>query len=53
LANVHDVALIFENSSLVVVNVQIVWRREDRHDRRETGRLGLAIHPVSGNGFGR
>lgn len=48
LANIHHVALIFENSGFVVVNVEIVWCRKDRHDRRESGRLGLAIHPVPG-----
>jgi hypothetical protein len=49
LANIHHVALICEKSSFVVVNVEMVWRREDRHDRRKTGCLGLAIHLVPGN----
>lgn len=47
MANIHHVAFIFENGCFVVVNVEIVWCRENRHDRRETGRLGFAIHPVT------
>ena len=53
MANIHHVALIFENRSFIVVNVEIVRRRKDRHDRRKAGRLGLVVHPVPGNRFGR
>ena len=53
MANIHHVVLTFENGSLVIVNVEIVWRRENRHDRGEAGFLDLAIHPVPGNRFGR
>lgn len=52
LANIHHVAFVFENGSLVVVNVEVVWCRKDRHDRRETSRLGLTIHAVSGSRVG-
>ena len=45
----YHIALIFENGGFVVVNVEIVGRRKDRHDRRKPGRLGLAIHPVPGD----
>ena len=49
LANIHHVALIFENRSFVVVNVSMVWRRKDRRDRRKAGRLDLAIRSVPGD----
>jgi SepF-like predicted cell division protein (DUF552 family) len=47
LADVHDVVLVLEHGGLVVVNVEVVGRREDRHDGGETGRLRLAVHAVT------
>jgi hypothetical protein len=32
LSNIHDVVLVLENSSLVVVYVEVIWCRKDRHD---------------------
>ena len=48
LTNVHDVVLVFQNGSLVVVDIQVVWSTEDCHDTREAGGPGLAVHAVSG-----
>jgi hypothetical protein len=53
LANVHDVVLVLEDRSLVVVDVEVVGSREDGHDRGESSRLGLAVHPVTARGGGR
>lgn len=43
----HDIRLVLEHSGLVRVHVQVVGRREDGHDGREAGRLGLSVHSVS------
>lgn len=47
LTNVHDIVLILENSSLVVVDIQVVGCTEDSHDTRESSSSGLAVHAVS------
>lgn len=47
LANIHDVALILQNSGFVVVHVKVIRGREDGHDRREASRLSLAIHAIA------
>lgn len=46
LPDVHHIALILQDGRLVVVDVQIVRGTEDSHNRRETGRLRLPIHPI-------
>jgi hypothetical protein len=48
LPDVHDVVLVLQDSSLVVVHVQVVWRAEDGHDTWETCRPSLSVHAVSG-----
>jgi hypothetical protein len=47
LTNVHDIVLVLENGSLVVVDVQVVGCTEDGHDTRESSSPGLAVHAVS------
>lgn len=47
LPNVHDVILVLENSSLVVVYVEVVRRTEDGHDTGETSSPCFPIHSVS------
>jgi hypothetical protein len=47
LTNVHDIVLVLENSSLVVVDVQVVGCTEDGHDAREPSSPGLAVHAVT------
>lgn len=47
LANVHNIVLILEYCSLVVVDVQIVRRGKDCHHRWEPGSSGLTIHSIS------
>lgn len=47
LPDVHDVVLVFEDSGLVVVYVQVVGGRKDRHHRWETCRGRLLVHAVS------
>ena len=49
LSDVHYVAFVLEYSSLVVVYIKIVRRREDRHDRREPRCFGFPIHSVAGS----
>ena len=47
LTNVHDIVLVLQDSSLVVVNIKVVGRREDGHDRWESGRACLSVHSVT------
>lgn len=47
LTNVHDIVLILENGSLVVVDIEVVGCTEDGHDTRESSCPGLAVHAVS------
>jgi hypothetical protein len=46
LPDVHHIALILQDGRLVVVDIQIVRSTEDSHDRWETGRFRLPIHPI-------
>lgn len=46
LSDVHDVGLVLEDGGLVLVNVEVVGSREERHDGREASRLCLAVHAV-------
>ena len=48
LSNVHDVALILEDSCLVVVHIEVVGCGEDGHDGGETCCLCFAVHTVAG-----
>lgn len=47
LSDVHDVVLVLQNRSLVVVHVEVVRRAEDCHDTGETSRPCFPIHSVS------
>lgn len=47
LPDVHDVVLVLQNGSLVVVHIEIIGRTEDGHDARETSRPSLPVHAVS------
>lgn len=46
LADVHDIAFVFQHCRLVVVDVEIIRSGENGHDRGETSALRLAIHPI-------
>ena len=48
LSNVHHVVLVLQDRRLVVVDVEVVGRREDGDERREPRSLALAVHPVPG-----
>jgi hypothetical protein len=48
LPDVHDVVLILQHSSLVVIHIQIIWCAEDGHHARETGGPSLPVHAVTG-----
>lgn len=48
LSDVQDVALVLEDGSFVVVDIKVVGRREEGHDRREPCRPSLAVHTVPG-----
>jgi hypothetical protein len=47
LSDVHDVVLVLQNRSLVVVYVKVVWRAEDGHDTGETSCPCFPVHSVS------
>ena len=47
LPDVHDVVLVLQDSSLVVVHIKIVRRAEDCHDTGEAGSPCLSVHAVA------
>ena len=47
LTNVQHVALVLEDSGLVVIHIEVVWRGEEGHDGREASGPGLTVHAVS------
>jgi hypothetical protein len=47
LPDVHDVALIFENSGFVIVHVEIIGGGKDGHDGGEACAFRFAVHSVS------
>jgi hypothetical protein len=48
LSDIHDIVLILQDCSLVIVNVEIVGCAKDGHNTGEAGCARLAIHPVAG-----
>lgn len=46
ICSLHDVGFIFENGSLVPVNVKVIGSTEDSHDRWKSGGFGFAVHSV-------
>ena len=48
LADIHHVVLIFEHSSFVVVNIEVVGGAEDGHNAREARCPCLPIHSITG-----
>ena len=46
LSNVHDIILIFEHRSFVVVDIQVVGSAEYCHDTGEARCSGLPIHAI-------
>ena len=51
LSNIHDIAFVFEHGCFVIVDIEIIRRRENSHNRREAGGLGFPVHPISGQGL--
>lgn len=47
LPNVHNIIFVLENSRLVIIYIQIVWSRENRHYSWELCRASFAIHAIS------
>lgn len=47
LSNVHNIVLVLQDCSLVVVHIQIVGRAEDCHDTGESSSPGLPVHTVT------
>lgn len=48
MANVHNVVLVLQDCSLVVVDIQVVGGTEDGHDTGEASGSRLAVHAVTG-----
>lgn len=46
LPDVHDVALVFQDSGLVIIDIKVVGGGEDGHDGRKAGRFCLAVHAI-------
>ena len=47
LSDVHDIALVLENSGFVVIYVEVIGGGEDSHNRWEAGALRFTVHSVS------
>lgn len=47
LPDIHHVAFVLQNCGLVVVYVQVVWRREYGHNGREPSSLRFSIHAIA------
>jgi len=47
LPDVKDITLVLEDSCLVVVTVEVMGTREEGHDRWETCRSRLPVHPIA------
>jgi hypothetical protein len=48
LSDIHNVVLVFQNSSLVVVDIQVVRGTEDCHNAGESGSPSLSVHAIPG-----
>jgi hypothetical protein len=48
LSDVHDVVLILQNSSLIVIHIQVVGGAEYGHNTRESCSPSFAVHTISG-----
>lgn len=46
LPDIQHILIVPQHRSLVIVHVDVVGRRENGHQRREPGRLALAVHAV-------
>lgn len=47
LPNVHDITLVLQNGCLVIVHIEVVWGRENGHDRWEARTLRFAVHAIT------
>jgi len=47
LSDVHNVILILQHRGFVVIDVQIIWSREDGHDGRKLCCSSLAVHAIA------
>ena len=47
LSDVQDVRFVLEDRRLVVVHIEVIWSREQRHYGWETGRASFPVHTVS------
>lgn len=47
LPDVKDIAFVLEDGRLVVVTVEVMRAREEGHDRWETCRPRLPVHPIA------
>lgn len=47
LSDVQYVRLVLEDRRLVVVHIEVIWSREQRHHGWETGRASFPVHTVS------
>ena len=46
LPDAEHVRLVLDHRRLVVVDVEVIWRREKGHDARESRLATLAVHAV-------
>jgi len=51
LSDVHDITFILEDSGLVIVYVEVIWRGKDGHHGGETSCFRLAVHAIPGLTF--
>ena len=46
LPDAEHARLVLDHRYLVVIYVEVIWRREEGHDTRESRLAALAVHPV-------
>jgi hypothetical protein len=47
LSDIHDIILVLQNCSFVVVDVQVIRSRENSHNSRKLRRSSLTIHAIT------
>lgn len=47
LPNVHDIIFVLEDSRLVIIHIQIIGSRENRHNSWKLCRASFPIHAIS------
>jgi hypothetical protein len=47
LSDIHDIVLVLEDCSLVVVYIQVIRSTKDGNNGRKASRSGLSVHSIA------